>query len=282
MSKTDILIFDVGLGQSIFVYPYGHSDYAMMVDCGHQEPFHPIDFLVKGNYVKTQIPNLTLTNFDEDHFSGLPYLRSKVKIRSISFSKNLSTQELRSLKQLPHSRALDVVCEMKDRYVNSWREYNPPYTKAIFHLEKHHLDRHNTNNLSQVVFVEHYDSVICISGDLEDRGWHAMLQHEPNLKAWLARTNIFIASHHGRENGYHPEVFEYCKPECVVISDKGIVHETQRDMTTLYGTHIKGTGIILNDDSANRRKVLTTRNDGHLSIQLQPNGVRVYKNFKHE
>lgn len=29
----------------------------------------------------------------------------------------------------------------------------------------------------------------------------------------LAEVNVFVASHHGRENGYCEEVFQYCKPE---------------------------------------------------------------------
>lgn len=282
MDKTDILIFDVGLGQCVFVYPHGHHDYSMLVDGGHQNNFHPIDYLMKRNYIGNEIPNFTLTNFDEDHFSSLPYIKNKVRVRTISFPKNLNTEELRSLKQLPHSPALDAICDIKDKYIYPSKDYNPPYTKVTFYLEKHHLERYDTNNLSQVVFIEDYDSVICISGDLEDRGWHTMLQLEPNLKAWLARTNIFIASHHGRENGYHPEIFEYCKPECIVISDKGIIHDTQREMTTLYGSHVIGAGVAFNGDFENIRKVLTTRSDGHIFIQLLPKGIREYKSFKHE
>jgi len=143
-------------------------------------------------------------------------------------------------------------------------------------MQKHHLDQYDTNNLSQVVFVEHLGTVICVPGDIEQKGWVALLKEEPTIKDWLRKTNVFIASHHGRENGYHADVFTYCKPECIIISDKGIVHETQKDMSALYGTHVTGNGVPFN---GNLRKILTTRNDGHLWLQLLPVGSRTYRNF---
>lgn len=282
MSKTDILIFNVGLGQSIFVYPHEHPNSSMLVDCGHFGAFHPIDFLKKSGYIKNnELPNLTLTNFDEDHFSSLPYIIDKLHIRSISFSSNLTTSEIRELKK-EYTEAFHQVCRLKDSYTQRSKGFQTPYTKATFYLDKKHLRTHDTNNLSQLIFIDHFDTVLCITGDLENEGWEAMLRHKPDVKAWLTRTKIFIASHHGRNNGYHSEVFQYCRPECIIISDKSVVHGTQENMSTIYGTHTLDTGIVFNDDFLNKRKVLTTRSDGHILIQLQPNGIRQYKKVIHD
>ena len=254
----------------------------MLVDCGHTEDFHPIDFLMKKNYIKNGVlSNLTLTNYDQDHFSGMPYLRSKVHIKTVDFAKNLTSPEIKALKE-EITDALEHVCYVKDTYTNPALDYAPPFTKMIFHLEKTDLPKHDTNNLSQVVFVEHHGTVICISGDMEESGWKILLAKQPAIKEWLKKTNVFIASHHGRENGYCPDVFSHCKPECILISDKGIVHETQRDMSALYGTHVIGNGIPFKNDLSNKRKVLTTRSDGHLYLQLLPYGTRAYHNFSHE
>src|SRR5690348_4240777 len=103
MEKTDILIFDVGLGQSIFVYPHSAGEYGALIDCGNTKEFEPIDFLIKKNYIQNGTLNeLMLTNYDQDHFSGLPYLQTKVAIRSVLFAPNLSTPEIKALKQKPH------------------------------------------------------------------------------------------------------------------------------------------------------------------------------------
>ena len=190
MEKLDILIFNVRLGQSVFVYPHGQSEYATMIDCGHDGDFHPVNYLVKKNYVQGTLPNLTVTNFDEDHISGLPYLWRKIGIRTTNLAKNLSSAELRTIKVLPHSDALNHLCHVKDTYTTELLDYHPPYSRAIFHLEKEHLANYTTNDLSQIVFIEAFGSVICISGDLEGAGWQAMLEHQPGIKAWLARTMV--------------------------------------------------------------------------------------------
>lgn len=281
--KTDILIFDVGMGQSIFIYPHSQPEYGLMIDCGNTEEFDPVDFLLKGNWIPNKIlGNLTLTNYDQDHFSGLPNLKDKIKIKTIAFAGNLNSQEIKDMKE-EITDALEHTCEIKDTYTDDAKDHKPPYIKRRFYLNKQDLENPDTNNLSQIVFVEHQGTVICVSGDLEEIGWKTLIEKQPEIKEWLKRTNIFVASHHGRDNGYCADVFSYCKPECIVISDKGIVHDTQKDMCSVYGNCISGEGICLVDDISNKkRKVLTTRDDGHIGIRLFPNGARYYSTFSHE
>jgi len=223
--------------------------------------------------------NLTLTNYDHDHYSGLPYLIIKVHIDTIQFSRNLTADEIFDQKPVK-TGALDAVCDLKRRYTNDAVNHNPPYTKVSFHLNKSDFGNQeiNTNNLSQIVFVKYKEAVICISGDLEQTGWDIMLEKE-NVKDWLKQTGILIAAHHGRENGYAEEIFGYCRPECVIISDKKIIHGTQVGMSQAYSQHVVGDGIILNEDMNRKRKVLTTRNDGHLWIRITDNGSRIYRSF---
>lgn len=279
--KTDILIFDVEMGQSIFIYPHSHPEYGMMIDCGNTGEFDPVDFLIEKGYIKDSLGNLALTNYDQDHFSGMSYLKDKVKIRTVAFAHNLTSQEIKNMKE-EVTDALQDTCRIKDTYIYDAKDHNPPYSKQSFYLQKHDLENPDTNNLSQVIFVEHQGTVVCISGDLEEAGWKKLLEKEPGIKDWLKKTNIFIASHHGRENGYCADVFSHCKPDCIIISDKGIVHDTQKDMCSVYGNCIPGDGIYLNGDITKKRKVLTTRDDGHIYIQLLPGGVRQYSNFSHE
>jgi hypothetical protein len=58
-------------------------------------------------------------------------------------------------------------------------------------------------------------------------------------RAKLANTDILVASHHGRENGYCREVFDYCHPQAVVMSDKSIVHDTQLMAQVYHNAVIK-------------------------------------------
>lgn len=193
--KTDILIFDVELGQSIFVGPNDNLEYGMLVDCGNTQKFEPIDFLIKSGYIlNNTLGNLTLTNYDQDHFSGMPYLRNKVNIHTVGFAPNITSSEIKDLKEKPHTQALEHTCCIKDTYIYPIATYTPPYIKQIFYLQKEHLDSYDTNNLSQVVFIEHNGSVICIPEILKRRDGKHFLKKSQQLKTGL-RVQIYLLHH---------------------------------------------------------------------------------------
>jgi hypothetical protein len=66
--------------------------------------------------------------------------------------------------------------------------------------------------------------------------------------------------------GYCGEVFDYCSPSVVIISDKEIVHDTQKNV---HGDHATG---ILWSGGPERRYVLTTRSDGMIAIKMNAAG----------
>jgi beta-lactamase superfamily II metal-dependent hydrolase len=282
----DVIVFDVEHGQSLFFYPRTHPEYGMFVDCGNTSDFEPVDAVIRWGWLpKDQVgryllSNLTLTNYDHDHFSGLPYLVSKAHIATIRFARNVSTQELKATKPV-QTDALNRLCHLQDTYTAPAPNHIPPYTVATFSLSRQCFpkDECDTNNLSQIVFVSYGGSTICISGDVEAVGWSQLLQN-PDFRNRLRVTNVFVAAHHGRENGYASEVFDHFAPECIIFSDKTVVHGTQEGMAQSYANHVAGNGIFLgNQGRSTARKVLTTRNDGHLWLRFLPDGKREYRNL---
>ena len=280
-NKLHIIIFNVGLGQCIYVLSEDSFEDNMLIDCGHESKnnFHPINMIINNKWIerdklgfgKPFIHNLTLTNYDHDHFSGIINLREKVNIKSVSFPKNLTYNEILEMK-IEKTEELEHIGEIRNNYTSNY-EWDPSFNKYSFYLEKNDLDNPTTNNLSQIVFIEYKNSIICISGDLEKEGWEKILNKEDQVKELLKKTNIFVASHHGRENGYIEEIFEFCKPECIIISDENIKYGTQENMTNHYYNKIEGNGINF---EGNRRKVLTTRNDNHIHIVFNSDGSRNY------
>ena len=280
----DIIVFNVEHGQSIFVYPQGAPEYGMLIDCGNTSDFNPIDLVIQwkllpidptGRYV---LRNLALTNYDHDHFSGLPYLRSRVHIATTFLAPNVSASELLAIKP-EKTEALEHLCYLKNTYTGTVQNYAPPYRIVPFSLTKNQFlgEQWDTNNLSQVIFVQYGGSTICVCGDLEKAGWERMLQNV-NFRSWLQSTDILVAAHHGRENGHAEEIFGFCKPECVILSDKAIVHRTQEGMAQAYASRTRGDGVTLvSAPTVQRRKVLTTRNDGHIWVQLAPGNGRIYR-----
>ena len=280
----DIIIFDVELGQCIFFYPRNQPKYGLMVDCGNTKKFEPIDKIIEWNLLpeksrnnqKPILKNLTITKYDQDHFSGLPYLKEKVVIDTTRFPKNLSSEEIKKLKDVI-TKPIEEIVKMIDN-PGETVTLDTPYKKDTYYLEKSDFadSKYDTNKLSQIVFVSYKGVTICIPGDLDSPAWEKILLKN-GVQSKLKETLIFVASHHGREAGYNEKIFSYCTPEVIILSDRDIVHKTQEGQTQLYASKIKSKGIVFNGDEKNLRKTLTTRSDGHLWIRIEEDGKRTYK-----
>lgn len=283
MSKLQIAIFDVGAAQSVLVYPTHQASHARLIDCGGEaDGFSPVEFIVSSNILpknasgKPKLGNLTITNYDQDHFSWLPDLRKKMEIWTTRLPKNITSQELKNHKE-EVTDALKHVCYLKDTYTGSAVDFKPVYSTHSYHLEQGDLEGElNTNHLSQMVFIEFGGSKLCVAGDLERPVWEKILQ-KADVKNHLLSTDVLIAPHHGRDNGYHEAIFDVCSPEVIIISDKDIMYDTQGGMAQLYAGHVLGDGINFENAS---RKVLTTRSDGHILISFEADGTRLYNTLK--
>lgn len=281
----EILIFNVGQAQAIFFYPRSHPEYGMFVDCAESDNCKPIDFLLTKNFIhwnavnrRYELGNLTLTNYDNDHFSGLPGIRENIHIKTVRLPKNITSQELKSIKP-EVTDALKNVCYLKDTYTSDAVNHIPPYRQHTYYLEQSELEpeKLDTNHLSQLVFIEYGGSKICISGDLEISAWEKILQKQ-EVQKHLKNTHVFVAAHHGHDNGYHTEIFSHClNPDCIIISDKEIMYGTQDYMSAKYSQHVKN-GVNFQGTNPGR-KVLTTRSDGHLWIRFDLYGNRTYQSF---
>jgi beta-lactamase superfamily II metal-dependent hydrolase len=129
-----------------------------------------------------------------------------------------------------------------------------------------------TNDLSLAIVIEYCGFKILFPGDLEEGGWLALLAR-PDFQRELAGVDVLVASHHGRENGYCEEVFQQCHPRAIVMSDKAIVHDTQR-MTQTYRQrviehHPQGVDVAT---TGKQRHVLTTRHDGWIQFNVNERG----------
>jgi competence protein ComEC len=127
----------------------------------------------------------------------------------------------------------------------------------------------NLNDLRLAAFVHYGNHTILYGGDLEEKGWELLLSKDYFID-WLKISDVFIASHHGRESGFSSKIFEYCKPKLTIIYDGRFsdTSATDRYVSVTSGMKIK------NKDVSEYRKVITTRNDGH--IFLQSNGTDLF------
>ncbi len=252
-----ITVHDVGHGLCVsLVHENGN---VMLWDCGHSEDNKPSEFLpAQGVH---RVDRFFVTNYDEDHISDLPDLRSKLHLPTLHRNKSISAEQLRALKleSGPISPAMQSMLDMILTYTAGPPQPPPDFPGVEFTSfhNSYSGDFDDTNNISLVTFLKCGPHRFIIPGDLEEKGWQGLLAQEA-FRAELRGVNVFIASHHGRENGYSADVFRICTPRVIVFSDSPIQHGTQ-EMANTYASH--ATGVTFNGQT---RQVLSTRNDGSL------------------
>jgi beta-lactamase superfamily II metal-dependent hydrolase len=244
-----------------------------MIDSGNSDTWRPSTH-IRGSLNRTTLDYLFITNADQDHMSDLQGLRDagifvKVFFRNPSYTSD----QIRQIKLGSGPLTNDA-----EWYVDACSSFNQPpaepfdqymggITATTFCNNYPFFTK--TNDLSLAVFIKYRGFSILFPGDLEKEGWRALLQL-PGFREELSKIKILVASHHGRQNGFCPEVFDYCKPRAIVISDKPIEHETQltqpdyRAVTPASGVIVRTTG--------KTRHVLTTRRDGWIQFDVGDDG----------
>lgn len=249
------VVLDVGHGHCSYVI--ADNSNLMVFDCGHKTDPEIRSSHHLHNLGRRSIELLVVTNYDEDHISDLPNIQKYVTAKTLLRNKSINAAQLRALKAQsgPISEAMEEMLKMMDGYTGE--DVNPPefpdITRRSFH-NSYGQDFDDTNNISVVTFLSCRGTNILIPGDIEKAGWEKLLENA-EFRNYLAGVDVFIASHHGRKNGYCPDVFRYCHPDVFVFSDDSIQYATQ-EMANQYAQHAKG--IQLNGQT---RSVLTTRKD---------------------
>lgn len=251
-------IFDVEHG--FFMLMIADNNKVIVLECGHNSTtgLTPTKYLQKLGI--SIIDELWISNFDEDHISNLAELEENIHIKSIIVNDSISPNDLKRIKESNGriSPNMKTLLRMLSNYTET--SVNPPiypgFKKKIYFNPYPQFQ--DTNNLSSVFFFRYRDLSFVYAGDLEEKGWENLLKRQ-DFKSDLKDVNIFIASHHGRESGYNPDIFKYCKPAIIIISDKEIVHDTQIHD---YSKHANG--IIFDKEE---RYVLSTRKDGRISFK---------------
>ena len=258
-------------GCTVITSPSGHR---LMLDCGLSVGRRWFPSLA---YQACRIDTLMLLNLDEDHCEDLSFLWNSCPIGAFVSNPTVNAQALRSMKakggmQSGVTKAAEILELFGTSFVGDW-------SNALGGIEWHAFwnrydtDFTDTNNLSLAVFVSFGRFTILFGGDLECAGWKRLLEL-PHFRSRLAETAIFVASHHGRENGCCPELFELCRPELVVFSDGPKQYSTQ-ETHGWYANRVSGIpdyskpGGLLGPP---RRRVMTTRCDGTITIEVAGNG----------
>lgn len=260
----EIEIFDVEHGSCTLVTT--DNGKRLLFDCGHNSStdWRPSSSLPARGI--TRVDSLVVSNYDEDHVSDLPDLLRNVHVPVLVRNPSVRPADLYALKaENGVGRGIGTLAYMAGNH------YTAPVVGPqdfgglqIAHFWNTYPALDDENNLSLVTILRYHNLGVIFPGDLERAGWYRLLERA-DFRAALRGVNVFVASHHGREGGYCPEVFDYCSPEIVIFSDKGVAHETQKT-AALYRQHAAGVRFF----DSETRYVLTTRNNG--AIRLSQHG----------
>lgn len=267
-------IHDVDHGSCITVTsPQGHL---LMFDCGSNRKkswFPSIEYLGR------TIDMLMVTNLDEDHVDDLPGVCNSTTIKALYSNPSIAASDLMIMKRgkmdagvrcahdiLAHHRTGEIGDFSRDLGGIHWHVF----CNKIDYFDSEFF---KSNNLSLAVFVTFGRFTILFGGDMERAGWERLVKHQA-FRDRLSEVQVYVASHHGRENGRCPKLLKYMRPDVVIFSDGPKVHDTQ-ETGDWYARQAKG--IIDRDKPWTKngpalRKVMTTRKDGHLAIEANASG----------
>jgi len=270
-----IIVFDVQHGNAIYMKSPLNKHMFFDIGSGTQKDaalsVSPL-LLVRNNFEIDKIDYLLISHPHADHISDIPNLLSaSLGPKVLSRPKNISDDFIKE-----SNRASDS--QLIDEYLNLDKNYSHPVTPdidptlplnnggvTIKRFCANLKDDNNINNYSILTLIEYGNDKVILPGDMESNGWTALLQ-ESDFKEAIKGTTILVASHHGRESGYCPELFDIINPEITIISD-GKYCDTSA--TELYINHTSGFGIRKpNSEDQKQRKVLSTRKDGNIYISI--------------
>jgi len=262
----DLRFYDVEHGDCCLLL--SQKNEAILVDCGYNSTtkFRPSESLAKQGFgTRRKLHHLILTHPDQDHLADLPFVIEKLKPAHVWQHPQLTMKSIADLK-VTLSKAQEAYLarqksseELHPREVT--RNFNSVEVRQ-FYLPLGSV--RDVNDLSLVTFIKEGKFTVCFPGDLTARGWRLHLKNKA-FQYWLRETNLFLASHHGRPTGFYEPVYEYLFPKLIVISDKEQVKGKKITKRVPFRDHAYG--VKINDGSF--RKVLTTRNDGRIRIDVK-------------
>lgn len=273
MSKMKVSFLDVGHGDFIYAEtPLGDN---LVIDVGSGNVI-PSDFLKN----VSSISELQISHPHTDHFDDIVAF-SKKTIKSFRCpSLDLFDDEVIGWKKSDNGKIAKLRALRKTiPAANEAVKVGEGFQHMVYIPDN--IDYQNPNTASMVTVLAYKGVKILFGGDLPASGWEKLLKKQEFVSA-ISDIDIFKVPHHGRQEGCCEALFKLksFNPRLCVISDKPLDKDNKNTAATSWYTNQVQTGCSV-ETSADKRKVLTTRSDGSIFIEVNEDGIwRVYPNTK--
>lgn len=282
-SNLEIVVWDVQHGNAIYMKTPNGKHFMFDIGTGSYEQgkeFSPLKQL-KYKYRVNRLDYLVISHPHADHISDINNLFDlSLKPEVLHRPKNIDPDIIKGSNQSQYSDLVNRYLELDRSYTASiaggWLDPSNPSNYGEVQIDffsQRESGTQNLNNYSIVTVVKYSCEKIIIPGDIEEAGWKVLLERQDFQQAIIG-TTVFVASHHGREAGYHSDIFNYFKPNLVIVSDGP---STDTSVTGRYKNHAQGRVVKSRTAGHNtgyaKRYVLTTRKDGVIHIRVHNSGM---------
>lgn len=269
----DLLVFKVDHGLCVFVRtPNG---YGVMIDIGSSEQFKPTSWLANENNLRLnrhkgrRVSWLVVTHPHDDHVEGIDDLIQRLQPAILLRHKDYDWPTILDPAHGEPSKNAKRYHEWEQGYAHPVTDY--PDLGCDF--KKHALTPKEAgllggqpnnilNNTSYVCVFSWADWKMVVCGDNEEAGLEALLSTKPDFAKDIAGADILVTPHHGHKSGYSNEFLKAIGRPFACISSVQAKDEHTDDRYTEAASGLNYLG--------EKRSHFTTRNDGHLWLQLTP------------
>lgn len=269
-----VIIWDVQHGSSTYIKTPGGVHIVIDLGTGRLDSgqeFSPLCYL-RNKYNVRQVDWVIITHPHSDHLQDIRNW-DIVSPRVLSRPKHLTEKEIWDGNRNADRELIERYLELNRRYNRRISDDENPALaennggvdiKTFIPTE---CGRSNLNNHSIVTVITYAGAKIVVPGDNEAASWHELLEMDEFRKA-IAGTDIFVASHHGRESGYCADLFDVFRPKLTIVSDgpAGDTSVTHKYSSVSTGLPVKTRGARFSET----RKCVTTRRDGWILIEIEP------------
>ena len=209
-----LVVWNVQHGSAAHIRTPNDKDIA--IDLGAGDGFSPLEHLWRSG---RRLDHVTITHPHMDHIDDILNF-DLVSPGTLLTPKHLTEGDIRGGNPKPNQDAeakIQKYIEIRRRYSNPvgpQDDVDLPQNNGGVSIQTFIPRQSSTGNLNNhsVVTALQYGGVkILIPGDNESHSWEELLGQRQFVNA-ISGTHVLIASHHGRESGFHGPLFDYFHP----------------------------------------------------------------------
>ena len=288
--SIDVWIFDVGRGSCAAIR--SPNNYLTLIDCGNSDSFSPIDWLAQKDWQthnQYRLAKFIVTHPHIDHISDIEKLTNSFLPAIIHRRTDLDSQRVSSA----GTDTTSIYQRYEQYFLPPQYTDDPPIIDwgENFYLKSYLLDESKVgevsgtdsqylNNSSLITILKYNGFNFAFSGDMETEGIASLLRNSLAFNEDIVDGfHFYVTPHHGHPSGFSTEWFNLTGPSKIFnIASERSRKPGEDEAQTQIDIRYSDDKFSLGNNRENR-KMVSTRNDGHIYIQVSDDGTWSWATF---